>query len=206
MFTLKEWRRLQVIPSDHAKLFIFQVRQKREPMNNMDYAKGYWNPYVAGIALGLVLTFTFYVMGTGLGASGAIARTAAVAAHNVSPEAIEKQAYFKEFYREGADHPFVDWTVIEVVGVFLGGLISVLMSKRFSVAVGKGPTAGVGLRLFMAFFGGIIAGVGTRFAMGCTSGQALSGGATMVVGSWVFMMAVFAAAFGAAYFVRKEWS
>ncbi len=42
--------------------------------------------------------------------------------------------------------------------------------------------------------------------MGCTSGQALSGGATMVVGSWVFMMTVFATAFAAAYFVRREWS
>ncbi|MGD9818079.1 MAG: YeeE/YedE thiosulfate transporter family protein [Desulfomonilaceae bacterium] len=175
-------------------------------MDNMDYAKGYWNPYVAGIALGLVLTFTFYVMGTGLGASGAVARTAAVVAHSVSPETIEKQPYFKGFYREGAPHPFVDWTVIEVIGVFVGGLISVLLSRRFALGVGRGPSAGVGLRLFLAFIGGIIAGVGTRFAMGCTSGQALSGGATMVVGSWVFMMAVFATAFAAAYFVRKEWS
>lgn len=173
---------------------------------DLDYAKGYWNPYLAGIALGLVLTLTFYVMGTGLGASGAVARTAAVVAHGVAPQAIEKQGYFSEFYREGANHPLWDWTVIEVMGVFIGGLISVLTSRRFSIGIGKGPTAGVMLRLFMAFFGGTMAGLGTRFAMGCTSGQALSGGATMVVGSWVFMMAVFATAFGAAYYVRKEWS
>lgn len=174
--------------------------------DNMDYAKGYWNPYLAGFALGLVLTLTFYIMGTGLGASGAVARTAAVVSHGVAPQAIENQAYFKEFYKEGADHPLIDWTVIEVIGVFVGGLISVVMSRRFSVGIGRGPTAGIGLRLLMAFLGGTIAGIGTRFAMGCTSGQALSGGATMVVGSWVFMMAVFGAAFGAAYFVRKEWS
>ncbi len=174
--------------------------------DNLDYTKGYWNPYVAGIALGLVLTFTFYVMGTGLGASGAVARTATVVAHGVSSQAIESQSYFKEFYREGAAHPLVDWTVFEVLGVFIGGLISVFTSRRFAIGVGKGPTAGTGLRLSMAFIGGIISGVGTRFAMGCTSGQALSGGATMALGSWVFMMAVFATAFGAAYYVRKEWS
>ena len=43
-------------------------------MKQLEYAKGFWNPYVAGIALGLVLLLTFYLMGTGLGASGAVAR------------------------------------------------------------------------------------------------------------------------------------
>ena len=40
---------------------------------------------------------------------------------------------------------------------------------------------------------------------GCTSGQALTGGAILNVGSLVFMGAVFAAAYALAYFVRKEW-
>ena len=99
-----------------------------------------------------------------------------------------------------------NWIVVEVLGVFLGGLVAVLTARRFNPGVGRGPTAGVGLRLSLAFIGGAIGGIGTRFAMGCTSGQALSGGATMVVGSWAFMMAVFAAAFVTAFFVRREWS
>jgi len=175
-------------------------------MKERDYAQGFWNPYVAGVALGLVLLLTFYLMGTGLGASGAVARTAAVVAHSVDPQATEANPYFKDFYKPGASHPYVNWIVFEVLGVFLGGLVAVLTARRFRPGVGRGPTAGVGLRLACAFGGGVIGGIGTRFAMGCTSGQALSGGATMVVGSWVFMMAVFATAFAAAYFVRKEWS
>ncbi|MBI4963390.1 MAG: YeeE/YedE family protein [Desulfomonile tiedjei] len=175
-------------------------------MKEYEYAKGFWNPYVAGIALGLVLLLTFYLMGTGLGASGAIARTAAVTAHAVAPEATATNGYFSEFYKSGARNPMVDWIVVEVLGVFLGGLLAVLTARRFRPGVGRGPTAGVGLRLTMAFGGGIIGGIGTRLAMGCTSGQALSGGATLAVGSWVFMMAVFATAFTAAYFVRREWS
>jgi len=175
-------------------------------MKEPEYAKGYWNPYVAGIALGLVLLMTFYIMGTGLGASGAVARTAAVIAHSVSPTAVEQHPYLKEFYKPGGKHPFVNWIVVEVAGVFLGGLVAVITARRFRPGVGRGPTAGIGLRLSLAFVGGILAGIGTRFALGCTSGQALSGGATMVVGSWVFMMAVFATAFVAAYFVRREWS
>jgi uncharacterized protein len=175
-------------------------------MNKLDYAQGFWNPYVAGVALGLVLLLTFYLMGTGLGASGAVVRTSAVIAHVVAPDAVERNGYYKELYKPGGKNPLVNWMVVEVAGVFLGGIVAVLTARRFRPGVGRGPTAGVGLRLSLAFFGGLIGGVGTRFAMGCTSGQALSGGATMVVGSWVFMMAVFATAFAAAYFVRRQWS
>ena len=175
-------------------------------MKELEYAKGYWNPYVAGVALGLVLLLTFYLMGTGLGASGAVARSAAVIAHSVAPAAVEQNPYYKEFYKAGGKHPFMNWIVFEVMGVFIGGLVAVLTARRFRPGVGRGPTAGVGLRLTLALLGGIVGGIGTRFALGCTSGQALSGGATMAVGSWVFMMAVFATAFVTAYFVRREWS
>lgn len=170
------------------------------------YAKGYWNPYVAGVALGLVLLLCFYLTGSGLGASGAVARTAAVTAHVVSPEWVEQNGYFKEFYKQGGNHPYVNQVVFMVIGVFLGGLVAVITARRFVPMVGRGPNAGVGFRLSLAFVGGALGGVGTRLAMGCTSGQALSGGATMALGSWVFMMAVFGAAFVTAYFVRREWS
>ncbi len=174
-------------------------------MKDLDYAKGYWNPYLAGIALGLVLLLTFYLMGTGLGASGAVARMAAVIAHAVAPSTVEHHPYFSEFYKESKP-PWINWIVFEVAGVFLGAAIAVITARRFRPGIGKGPAASNELRLSMALIGGVLAGIGTRFALGCTSGQALSGGATMAVGSWVFMMAVFATAFAAAYFVRGEWS
>jgi uncharacterized membrane protein YedE/YeeE len=129
-----------------------------------------------------------------------------VVAHTVAPEAVEQNGYFKEFYKPGGKHPFVNWTVVEVIGVFLGAGVAVLTARRFRPGIGKGPGASNGLRIGLALAGGAIAGIGTRFAMGCTSGQALSGGAAMAVGSWVFMMAVFATAFAAAYFLKGEWS
>jgi uncharacterized membrane protein YedE/YeeE len=175
-------------------------------MTELEYAKGYWNPYVAGVALGLVLLLTFYLMGTGLGASGAVARTSAVIAHAAAPTAVEQNSYYKGFYKPGGKNPMNSWMVFEMLGVFIGGFVAVLTARRFNPSIGRGPSAGVGLRLTLAFFGGAIGGIGTRFAMGCTSGQALSGGATMAVGSWAFMMALFAAAFVTAYFVRREWS
>ena len=46
----------------------------------------------------------------------------------------------------------------------------------------------------LAFARGLISAFGARLARGCTSGQALSGGAVLSVGSWAFMFAVFAGA------------
>lgn len=49
-------------------------------------------------------------------------------------------------------------------------------------------------------------GMGAVFARGCTSGQALTGGALLSVGSWVFIMGAFTAAYGTAYLRRGEWT
>ncbi len=72
-------------------------------------------------------------------------------------------------------------------------------------SVEKGPNVSDGWRLALAFAGGFIAAYGAKIAKGCTSGQALTGGSILNVGSLVFMVAVFASAYGLAYFVRKEW-
>ncbi len=40
---------------------------------------------------------------------------------------------------------------------------------------------------------------------GCTSGQALVGGAELSIGSWAFMFSIFAGGFAVAYFVRRQW-
>ncbi len=36
----------------------------------MERSEKFWNPYLAGIALGLVLLSSFLIMGKGIGASG----------------------------------------------------------------------------------------------------------------------------------------
>jgi uncharacterized membrane protein YedE/YeeE len=48
-------------------------------------------------------------------------------------------------------------------------------------------------------------GLGAVLARGCTSGQALTGGALLSVGSWLFMIAAFAAAFMVAPLVQRLW-
>ena len=48
-------------------------------------------------------------------------------------------------------------------------------------------------------------GYGSQWARGCTSGQALSGGAVLSVGSWAFMFSVFGGGYALAYFLRRLW-
>jgi len=62
-----------------------------------------------------------------------------------------------------------------------------------------------GSRLATAFIGGSVMGLGAILARGCTSGQALTGGALLSVGSWLFMIGAFAAAYVVAPFVRRAW-
>ncbi len=47
---------------------------------------------------------------------------------------------------------------------------------------------------------------GARMARGCTSGQALSGGAVLSVGSWAFMFCIFGAGYAVAWFFRRLWT
>jgi hypothetical protein len=159
---------------------------------------------VAGVALGVVLLAAFVVMGRGLGASGAFARTAASVAALADSAAARDNSYFAQYLGKGA--PWRDWLVVELVGVCIGGALSAWLAGRLARRIERGPRLGSNARLAMAFGGGTVMGLGAVFARGCTSGQALTGGALLSVGSWGFMVAAFAGAYAAAPFLRRAWT
>jgi uncharacterized membrane protein YedE/YeeE len=164
----------------------------------------FWNPYVAGVALGLVLLATLLVMGKGLGASGAANRLGVSAVNAVAPAHVDGKAYMARAKSDG--NPLDHWIVFMLGGVFLGGITAAYTAGRLKRRVFKGPQISVRTRLILAATGGILMGVAARLARGCTSGQALSGGALLSVGAFVFMFAVFGGAYALAYFVKKEWN
>ena len=164
----------------------------------------FWNPYVAGVVLGLVLLSSFLVMGFGLGSSGAVTRFAVFGAHLVAPRAVESNAYFSQYFGPGKS-VLEDWLVFEVLGVFLGGALGAYSAGRMKLGVDRGPRATTARRLAFAVAGGVLMGFAARLARGCTSGQALTGGAALSLGSWVFMMAVFTGGYLVAPFVKREW-
>ncbi|MEZ4653851.1 MAG: YeeE/YedE thiosulfate transporter family protein [Candidatus Eisenbacteria bacterium] len=100
------------------------------------------------------------------------------------------------------DHP----GVYMLLGTFVGGMISGIWNHRFRFETRRGPRISLAGRWALALVGGALMGYGARMARGCTSGQALSGGAVLSVGSFAFMFAVFAGAYALAYFVRKVWN
>jgi uncharacterized membrane protein YedE/YeeE len=168
-------------------------------------AKPYANPYLAGILLGLVLFAAFFLTGSGLGASGGINRILVFFEDLVVPGHVDRTPYLIAM-AGGDKNPLDSWIVFLTIGTILGGFTSGWINHRVRLETNRGPRVPIRLRWVMAFIGGALMGFGARYARGCTSGQALSGGAVLSVGSWAFMFAVFGGAYALAYFLRKFWN
>lgn len=167
-------------------------------------SRPYWAPFVAGVALGLTLLLTFYLTGHGLGASGAYTAATAALVEAIAPGYAQHNSYLGGYITPGRS-PLSSWIVFEVLGVMVGGFLGAVTAGRLKGQIERGPSVGRSGRLVLAFVGGLVMGFATRLARGCTSGQALSGGTVMALGSWAFMLALFVGGFVAAPFVRREW-
>ena len=180
------------------------MKQSAEGFNRSE-PQPYMSPYFAGVGLGLVLLAAFVIMGRGLGASGAFISFVAAGVETVAPDHARSNALYAEYLGNAGANPLKDWLVFEIIGVVIGGLISGALAGRVRKDVEKGPRISINKRLVFAFVGGGIMGIGSKLARGCTSGQALTGGAMLSVGSWAFMIAVFASAYAVAYLFRRQW-
>ena len=170
------------------------------------FPKYYWNPYLVGIGLGIVLLSSFIIMGRGLGASGALSSMVAVVVNAFAPDHAANNSFYRGYLGDGTVSPFKDWLVFLVIGVFIGGFISGALAGRNKMMIEKGPRISNKKRLLFAFIGGSLMGFGAKMARGCTSGQGLTGGSMLSVGGWAFMLMVFAGAYATAYFVRRQWT
>jgi uncharacterized protein len=168
-------------------------------------AKAYWNPYLSGIGLGLVLLLAYVIMGRGLGASGAFSSLVTSGLQTIAPEHVKTNEFYSEYIGDGSKSPLKDWLVFEVIGVMAGGFLSGALAGRIRITTDKGPNITAGKRYMFALLGGIIMGIGAKLARGCTSGQALTGGAVLNLGSWAFMFSVFAGGYALAYLMRRQW-
>jgi uncharacterized protein len=166
----------------------------------------YASPYLAGVGIGLVLLLAYATVGRGLGASGAFTSVAAAGVAAVAPERAAASPVLGDYLGGGGRGPLADWLVIELIGVALGGYASARLAGRRRREVERGPRVSDRSRLLYGFGGGVVMGLGAKLARGCTSGQALTGGALLSVGSWIFIATAFAAAFAAAPLFRREWT
>ncbi len=165
------------------------------------------SPYLSGVGVGLVLLMAFLIMGRGLGASGAYSTVLATAVAAAAPEHVAGQIPYTAYLGpDGNLSPWEDWLVVEIAGVIVGGLLSALWARRFRFGITRGELITDNRRLVMALAGGVLMGLGAKFARGCTSGQGLTGGALFSVGAWIFVICAFAAAYLIAPLVKRQWS
>lgn len=166
---------------------------------SMNKETNYWNPYLAGFLLGLILLASFLIAGRGIGVSGAISQSLV---HGYETLGLQNQ-YLTE--QKNSETLFSTWIVIEVIGILIGAFVSARLAGRYKSETVKGKGVSNQLRIRHALLGGVLMGLAARLARGCTSGQALSGGALLSVGSWAFMIAIFIGAYVAVIFVKRYW-
>ncbi len=150
----------------------------------MGRRKDGWSPYAMGVLLGLLVIATFLFAHRSLGASSAFAKAASYLVKKFFPNHFKELDYFRLY------KPTLNWTMVMVFFMFVGSLVSSILSGdfRFEVVADMwkkrfGPSKF--WRLLAAFVGGILIGFGARMAGGCTSGHGLSGTSQLSVAGWV---------------------
>jgi uncharacterized membrane protein YedE/YeeE len=142
----------------------------------------YINWFIAGLVIGL-LNIISYAVKKPLGVSSSFATSCAVGINAVDKPLVEKNPYLKE-------HSKVDYQLILVVAMAIGGLVSALLFGRS--AGNPGRTRSI-TGMIRQLLGGFLMLFGARIGKGCTSGNILSGDAQMSLGSLLFSAATFVA-------------
>jgi len=164
----------------------------------------YWNPYFGGFLLGILILFTFFITGRGLGASGAMKSGVVTIVDTVAPTHAENSDYYSKFISDDKSS-MNNWLVLEALGVLIGAFISGGLTDRIGLRTQHSPKITSKRRLVFALSGGLLFGLGAQIARGCTSGAALSGMAVISTGGFITMLAIFGTGYLAAYFFRKNW-
>jgi len=104
----------------------------------------------------------------------------------------------------------LNWEVLLLAGIFLGGLLSALISGTFRLRWNDdqgwkkifGPQKWK--RFLIGFVGAIILQYGASIAGGCTSGLAISGGMLLAPSAFLFMAGMFASGIVVAFLIYRK--
>ncbi|WP_238480935.1 YeeE/YedE thiosulfate transporter family protein [Desulfuromonas sp. AOP6] len=149
-----------------------------------------WSPYLAGAAIGILSWFAFLLSDHPLGVSTAFAKSSGMLEKALRGEKTLQKKYYQRF------EPAIDWEWMLVLGLLIGAFLSAWLSGTFSWKFIPDLWAarfgdGVLVRGLTAFVGGLLIGLGARWANGCTSGHALSGAMQLVASGWVAAAGIF---------------
>ncbi len=161
-----------------------------------------WSPYAVGIGIGVLSWFAFLLSDKPIGCSTAFARTSGMIERLFRGDKVLEKPYYRKVV------PNVDWGWMLVVGIVIGAFISAQLSGVFQAlwvpdkwAVAFGDD--VVLRWAVALVGGVLMGLGARWAGGCTSGHGISGTLQLGVSSWVAAICIFVGGIAAALVIYQ---
>jgi uncharacterized protein len=149
-----------------------------------------WSPYAVGVGIGLLNCLAFAFSDKPIGASTAFARTSGMVEKLFRGSRAIEKPYYRQF------PPVIDWEWMLVLGIIIGSFLSSALSgefalvwvpERWEMTFGYTP----GLRFSVALLGGVIMGIGARWAGGCTSGHGISGTLQLAVSSWLAVICFF---------------
>lgn len=151
-----------------------------------------WNAYIAGILFGLVVSLSPILTGNLMGASGSFINLAGLIEKVVAPD-LANNMFFKYIRVPG-----VNWFLILIVGVFLGAMVSSMLSGSFKLTHSTAQWRGIygpqiWKRWVLAFCAGIIVQYGASMAGGCTSGLSISGTMLLAPAGLIFTAGLFGA-------------
>ena len=161
-----------------------------------------WSPYAVGIGIGVLSWIAFLLSNKPIGCSTAFARTSGMIERLFRGRKVNEKPYYQQFV------PEIDWEWMLVLGVIIGAFISANLSGQFggkwvpdrwATAFGAAPA----VRWLAALIGGILMGLGSRWAGGCTSGHGISGTLQLAVSGWIAAVCFFIGGIAAAMFIFK---
>jgi hypothetical protein len=143
--------------------------------------------------MGVLSWFTFLLSDHYLSCSTTYSRLSGMLERRARGAVVEQKAYYRK------TPLIVDWQFMFVIGIFFGAFISAAMSGSLHLEMvpelwrehfGDTPM----LRFLVAFAGGVLMGIGARWADGCTSGHAISGALQLAISSWIALACIFVSA------------
>jgi uncharacterized membrane protein YedE/YeeE len=161
-----------------------------------------WSPYVVGVGIGVLNCIAFLLSDRYIGCSTAFTRTSGMVERLFRGSKVEEKPYYKKFA------PAIEWEWMLVVGVGLGAFFSAMISGQFHLSWvpslwAKAFGNNFLVRFSGALIGGILMGIGARWAGGCTSGHGISGTMQLAVSSWLAALCFFVSGVTTAMLIFK---
>jgi uncharacterized membrane protein YedE/YeeE len=162
-----------------------------------------WSPYLAGCLIAVLAIFSLFLFHKTIGISVTFVKMAAFLWSIVDPKHLQENLYYQDYLQNKA---WIDWQSMLVLGLFLGAFISRKLNAEASLKPVKWHlTGGASTKRYaVAFLGGVIVMLGARFAGGCTSGHAITGGFQLALSGWLFMIGVFALGIPTAFIIYPK--